>query len=567
LFINIFDYVRREAERDSLVSCHVYVSTYPISDKPNDAEPGRRGHRYMTDTTEPEYRTRHRSAAGATRLVDPTEGADEGMMRVRMPIASTGDVRNEGDDPLTRSELRGMAKQINRGNIGVFPDHGRNMDTSGAAYSQLEKFGYWSDAEVDDERAADGEDLLVATANMPDPETVPAATGKYRQALAVYKTQAEREVPMDASIGWRTDEDAPGGNDHMEVSIVGVGADPRTNTEQSAESGVVARAAVEAGADPDDLVRAVRDAVDTVHNLDDPAFAEGDAVTWSWDGTAVHGRVAGVHEEFTPPGADDPITGDDGEAVYSIHEWDEDVEAFREQNVAKPESSLSASEMDMPAASEDNFQNMSDDDPPESDPGDTTEEQTADDPDTDQSGEDEPTDRAPDDVSEDDLLTMVARHYEGMDESDFAEAADAADAEYVGAADVEAVADFVSVVTGAEYDAVIDAMDDLMEGERPNKPDDDEEEDGEEDDDESEQSAETDADDADDSERDLADEVDALRDELAAIRSGDANLESPDGGDDDSEAEERDADASDEDTDGDEPTRDAKPLGGIGDYR
>ena len=514
----------------------------------------------MTDTTEPEYRTRHRSAAGSARLVDPTEGADEGMMRIRMPIASTGDVRNEGDDPLTRSELRGMGKQINRGNIGVFPDHGRNTDTSGAAYSQLEKFGYWSDAEVDDERSDDGEDLLVATANMPDPETVPAATGKYRQALAVYKTQAEREVPMDASIGWRTDEDAPGGNDLMEVSIVGVGADPRTNTEQGAEAGVVARAAVEAGADPDDLVRAVKRAVgdddwsaelryfrvvapeDREDEFDDPVLGVG--VSFPESGVYVDWHTSAFPDEL-----DNPHVSEYGSVA--------DLQKATGNDIVDMTQPPGARDSDLDS------HDMSDDDPPESDPGDTTEEQTADDPDTDQSGEDEPIDRAPDDVSEDDLLTMVARHYEGMDESDFAEAADAADAEYVGAADVEAVADFVSVVTGAEYDAVIDAMDDLMEGERPNKPDD-EEEDDEEDDDESEQSAETDSD---DSERDLADEVDALRDELAAIRSGDADLESPDGGDHESEAEERDADASDEDTDGDEPTRDAKPLDGIGEYR
>ena len=104
------------------------------------------------------------------------------------------------------------------------------------------------------------------------------------------------------------------------------------------------------------------------HNLDDPAFAEGDAVQWSSQDTPVHGRVAGVHEQFSP-NADVTITGDDGEAVYSIYEWDDSLSppAFQnspsDPNVAKPQSSLSESQMDMPPATAENFSgaNMSDD--------------------------------------------------------------------------------------------------------------------------------------------------------------------------------------------------------------
>jgi len=94
-------------------------------------------------------------------------------------------------------------------------------------------------------------------------------------------------------------------------------------------------------------------------NIDDPAFSEGDAVMWSSQDTPVHGRVAGIHEQFSPAGADVTITGDDGEAVYSIFEWDDSLAepAFRDAptqpNIAKPESSLSESSLEMPAATED----------------------------------------------------------------------------------------------------------------------------------------------------------------------------------------------------------------------
>ncbi len=97
-------------------------------------------------------------------------------------------------------------------------------------------------------------------------------------------------------------------------------------------------------------------------NLDDPQFSEGDAVMWTWQDEPVHGRVADVGAEFTVDG--NTITGDEGEAVYLIHEWDEAVAAFRPENVAKPESSLDESTMDLPAATEDTMTDKN------SDPGD-----------------------------------------------------------------------------------------------------------------------------------------------------------------------------------------------------
>jgi hypothetical protein len=115
-------------------------------------------------------------------------------------------------------------------------------------------------------------------------------------------------------------------------------------------------------------------------NIDDPAFNEGDAVMWSSQDTPVHGRVAGVHEQFSPAGADVTITGDEGEAVYSIFEWDDSLDepVFRDApsqpNVAKPESSLDESTLDMPPATEEHFasKQMSNDNTQTGEPDDAT---------------------------------------------------------------------------------------------------------------------------------------------------------------------------------------------------
>jgi len=83
-------------------------------------------------------------------------------------------------------------------------------------------------------------------------------------------------------------------------------------------------------------------------------FSEGDAVMWSWQGEPVHGRVAEVRpEQATVSG--NTITGDDGEAVYVLDEFDERVDGYRRENVAKPESSLDESQRDLPPRDESNY--------------------------------------------------------------------------------------------------------------------------------------------------------------------------------------------------------------------
>ena len=633
----------------------------------------------MTDTPAPTYRSRIDPPADTVEVRESDElDTDDDMMAVRMPAASTGEVRNEGDDPLTTDELRGMAQQVDDLTRGVFPEHGKGNFVSAGQYSQFEKRGYWSDAEVVDNLSDDGEDMLMATARMPDPETLPSATGDYREALAILKEQAKRGIPISASIGWREDESAPGGNDLMEMSIVGIGADPDdliahvrdavasmrdtapdterplgppgdrdrfesfdecvttlsqdddlseadaericgaweqaskderasrvtdtvngeeidlTPPEAVVNAAEAAREAKEEYSDDigdcgtgdgeesarkiidgdltadyvaDDIAPYLTSHADDVagitapptdwdretwtdgcgpvqyalwggtatgtgrdwaqrvanevadandeddmpypnRNIDDPEFSEGDAVSWDWQGDTVHGRVADVGEQFTVGG--NTITGEEGEAVYLIHEWDDEVEAFRRENVAKPESSLSESGMDLPPASEENFQSMTDDDT--ADNGGTTE------PD----GDSAETTRAPEDIGEDDVAEFVAEAYDGVDAADVMEAMNDAGAEYSGLA-METLGWFVGDILDVSAGEAQDLIEEMTEGDA--KPDDDQGDDmgGEDEDDMDEQAADTDA---------LAERVAELEDALEAVRSGEADIETPQDGPD-----------------------------------
>lgn len=200
----------------------------------------------MTSYDEPKYRNYYQPDPDSVELRE--HDGEEGMFSVRMPIATTGEVRNEGDDPLSNDEVSGMGQQIEGRAIGVFLDHGSNPDMAGSRYSAIEKVGEWADPETAT-RDADDETELVATARMMDPETLPDSTGRIREGLAALKEQAKRGLSLSSSIGWRDDESAPGGVDLMEVSIVGIPADPRTTSQDAAVS--MARA-VAADANLDD---------------------------------------------------------------------------------------------------------------------------------------------------------------------------------------------------------------------------------------------------------------------------------------------------------------------------
>jgi len=461
----------------------------------------------MTDPTDDMNSPPHRRTFEASGDDIEVQQDEESVFELRMPIASTGEVRNQGDDPLTRDEVDGMIRQINDGSltVGVFVDHGQTNISGAARYSIAERVGEWQEAEITTRDGSDAE-LLEATARMMDPDSLPDIP--VRGHLGTVKELAVRDMSVPASIGWADDEDAPGGVDLLEASVVGIQADKRTHSEASGGVPAVARAAVAAGADPDALVREVQAAVDTdtrqvvtvngkdidltppeamvnaaelarekkgeldtisdcgtgvgaesaeaiindqitadriddigayltsheedvdgitdppsnwsteewegrttgdsddarcgpvqyalwggtatgtglewaqgkanevadareedlpypnrdmdTSNIDDPEFAEGDAVRWEFDGR-VHGRVAGIHEQFTPPDSDQTIVGDEGEAVYSIYEWDDSLSPTRfqntpsEPNVGKPQSSLNESSKEMPPATEENF--------------------------------------------------------------------------------------------------------------------------------------------------------------------------------------------------------------------
>lgn len=215
----------------------------------------------MSDTDDTQHRAYHQPDPENVELRDLADDED-GVFTVRMPIASTGDVRNEGDEALTRDELSGMASQIEERAVGVFLDHGASALGGGGGmfgnrYSAIGKVGEWTNPDMVERNDADAPALLEADARLMDPETLPAATGDVREALAALKSQVERGFALASSIGWREDESYPGGNDLMEASIVGIGADPRTVSESTA---AVARAAIDAGADPEafmDEIRAV----------------------------------------------------------------------------------------------------------------------------------------------------------------------------------------------------------------------------------------------------------------------------------------------------------------------
>jgi len=312
---------------------------------------------------------------------EPTDDDDsDGLFRIRMPVSSTREARD--GKAFTRDRLRGWVRQIEAGDVGVFLDHGRTVGES--RYSALGKLGYWADPAVED-RDVGAE--LVADAVLMDPAELDADLGDLRSAVATLRAQAEAGIPLASSVGWSEDtgdRDLPGGSDLLEISVVGIPSDPSTTT-ASADSVALARAvsAASDGFDPDAFAEAYRaitreDVEDATpadvdgrtpdtqggRNIDDPAFSAGDAVMWSWQNKMVHGRVNDVHEQFTPPAADDPITGEDGEAVYSIYEYDDQQDELSETaNVAKPESSLSESTADIPT------RDMSEDDEPGDDPG------------------------------------------------------------------------------------------------------------------------------------------------------------------------------------------------------
>lgn len=289
-----------------------------------------------TDTDEPQHRAYHQPDPDSVELRD-LEGED-GTFVVRMPIVSTGEVRNEGDEPLTRDEIEGMARQIEERSIGVFIDHGSNMDVAGSRYSATGKIGEWEAPEV----AERGDtDVVEADARLMDPETLPAAAGSVREALAAIKSQVERNMSLSSSIGWRDDDSFPGGVDLMEASIVGIPADPRTTSQNAAAEMARAALATREDADPEQLVadfRAVvmgpdeRDMTDDTEAGEDPGTEhdeqpeEGDTRdTPEWADRMID-LLEDVHSAVREDDMDDDEDDDDDEENENAADTDTDAD-------------------------------------------------------------------------------------------------------------------------------------------------------------------------------------------------------------------------------------------------
>jgi hypothetical protein len=172
------------------------------------------------------------------------------------------------------------------------------------------------------------------------------------EEVASYLTSHEEDVSADGHPrSWTDDEWSDCGN--AQYAKWGGGASDRAKDWAQRAANKVARARDEEEPYPNREMQ--------TNNIDDPEFSEGDAVRWSSQDSPVHGRVAGVHEQFSP-NSNVTITGEEGEAVYSIYEYDDSFSPPRfqnspsEPNIAKPESSLSESGMDMPPATAENFE-------------------------------------------------------------------------------------------------------------------------------------------------------------------------------------------------------------------
>lgn len=240
----------------------------------------------MTDHEDVQHRQTFEARPGDAEVRQP-EGED-GLFRVRLPVTSTAEARD--GKAFDGSKVEGFREQIERGDIGVFLDHGRNYDIAESRYSALGKIGYWDDPEV---REREGETELWPEAVIADPDVMDDDVGEIQSILAWLKRQAELGIPIATSVGWSDetgDRDLPGDSDLLEISIVGIPSDPATTTtaQASAEPATTLARAVSAASSDFDIERFVRELkrqaedVDTVQVPSYDEAANPDDI--SWDG-------------------------------------------------------------------------------------------------------------------------------------------------------------------------------------------------------------------------------------------------------------------------------------------
>jgi len=203
----------------------------------------------MTDP----HRRVHTPDADAVREVSDDD-PDDGTWRIRMPATSTAEARD--GVAFERSKVEGFREQIASERIPVFLDHGRNAN-SGHRYSAAGRVGYVANPALEER---DGVTDLVVDFVLMDPDSMSDGAGWARDALTLIRDQAAAGLPIASSIGWSDDtgdRDLPGGSDLLEVSLVGVGSDPRTTT-ASADAATMARA-VSAASEGFDVATFVRE--------------------------------------------------------------------------------------------------------------------------------------------------------------------------------------------------------------------------------------------------------------------------------------------------------------------
>jgi plastocyanin len=284
-------------------------------------------------------------------------------------------------------EAHGVVRSVHDGEVSVPNGATRDAPPEGESNYVVDE---WDDANEEwDERSVvkSGSELDESTADLPEPP----ADAPYSAARRV-TTRADVPRPGDAQLLYPDRETAAAVADEIGVAgvheheldgetwympgeshdafedamnqqaAVGVKADPMTNghdLDPETGRGTCSETGKEIEAETwGDLMRDCPHCGEPLSHLDAGQkareFAEGDAVRWSWQGEPVHGRVAEVRERATVSGNE--ITGEEGERdVYLIDEYDEEVEAYRRENVAKPESSLNESGKDLPPRSDDNY--------------------------------------------------------------------------------------------------------------------------------------------------------------------------------------------------------------------
>jgi len=202
----------------------------------------------MTDHDDVQRRSKHTAPSDTIRVREvEVDGDDADEFVVRMPITSTGEARD--GEAFSRNRVEGFRDQISRGGVGVFIDHGRNVET-GSRYSALGKVGRLAEPELVERDSATDLDVDF---RFPQPDEVDDGAETLREVLATLYTQARAGIPLTSSIGWSEDtgdRDVPGDADMLEASVVGIPSDPRTTT-ASAEPATLARAVSAASSDFD----------------------------------------------------------------------------------------------------------------------------------------------------------------------------------------------------------------------------------------------------------------------------------------------------------------------------